>query len=81
MSKGAGLLLPGLQASVYLLTHEAEVLDRMHGKGEPRAIAYRLAAELISEQTLRMRSIHRTGRAGGEHEANTAECPQGNPPV
>lgn len=70
MVKGPGLLLPGLQASVYLLAHEAGIAESL---GEStRAAAYRQAADLLAEQYQRMRSIKLTGRAdGGEREQET----------
>ena len=67
MGKGPGLLLPGMQACVYLLEHEAGIVEKL-GQLD-RAAGYRQAAALLAEQCERMRSIDRTGRAdGGDDE-------------
>jgi len=67
MAKGPGLLLPGMQAAVYLLEQEAGIAESTGD--DARAVGYRQAADLLKEQAGRMRSIRDTGRAdGGDDE-------------
>lgn len=67
MAKGTGLLLPGMEAAVYLLEQEAGIAE---STGETtRAAGYRESVDLLTEQIYRMRSIRDTGRAdGGSNE-------------